>query len=226
MPYFTHSGNKLLMTVLAAGALAVGGTGMAAMADSLPDSPVAPATESPSPTPTETTTEPEPSPTATETESPEPEPTETETDSPEPEPTETETPEPEPTETDDADDPPASTPVGPDVNGPAAVGLCNAFERGGLNSTSTAYTVLMQAAGGAESIDDYCTTIPAPVDTDDGTDDGGTNDSADGGVTNGATNDDVVQPQNVEPQLHDAPASNGGAGHQGSSARNSHQGQR
>jgi hypothetical protein len=39
MSFFTPSGNKLAMTVLAAGALALGGTGVAAIADSLPDSP-------------------------------------------------------------------------------------------------------------------------------------------------------------------------------------------
>ena len=217
MSYSTFSGNKLLMTVLAAGALAVGGTGVAAMADSLPDSPVATATESPSPTPTETET---PSPTPTETETPEPEPTETET--PEPEPTETETaepeptetadPQPEPTETDEPEEGPTSTPVGPDVTGAAAVGLCNAFENGGLNSTSTAYSVLMQVAGGDEAIDDYCATIPAPQDTEDG--------SADD------TDDGAVQPQRVELQREGASGSNDGAGHQGNSAKNSNQGQR
>ncbi|AUZ33762.1 hypothetical protein C3B78_04325 [Arthrobacter sp. PGP41] len=208
MSYSTFSGNKLLMTVLAAGALAVGGTGVAAMADSVPDSPVAAATESPTPTETET-----PEPTPTETETPEPEPTETETA--EAEPTETADPEPEPTETDEPEGGPTSTPVGPDVTGAAAVGLCNAFENGGLNSTSTAYTVLMQVAGGDEAIDDYCATIPAPQDIEDGTDDG--------------THDGAVQPQGVELQREGASGSNGsngGARHQGNSAKNSNQGQR
>jgi hypothetical protein len=207
MSFFTTSGNKLAMTVLAAGALALGGTGVAAIADSLPNSPGALVeTESPSPTPTATETE-SPEPTPTETESPEPTPTETETESPEPTPTETEDPEPAPTET---DGPPASTPVGPDVTGPAAVGLCNAFSNGGLNSTSTPYSLLMQVAGSAEGIDDYCATIPAPQD---GTDDAN-------GTTDGDTDEEAVEPQQVEPQRQDAPASNGD-GHQGNSAKHS-----
>jgi hypothetical protein len=218
MPYFTHSGNKLAMTLLAAGALAVGGTGVAAMADSLQDSPVAVAeTESPSPTPTETETEsPEPTPTETETESPEPTPTETETEDPEPTPTETETedPEPAPTETEDPDESPTSAPVGPDVTGPAAAGLCNAFTNGGLNSTSTAYSVLLQAAG-AEGIDGYCATIPAPAGSDDADE-----------TTDGDTDGEVVDSQQVEPQRQDGPASNDGAGRQGNSAKHSNNGQR
>lgn len=193
MPYFTHSGNKLALTLLAAGALAVGSTGVAAMADSLQDSTVAVAeTESPSPTPT-----------ATETASPEP--TATETDDPEPTPTETE----------DPGDSPASTPVGPDVTGPAAVGLCNAFAHGGLNSTSTAYSVLLQAAG-AEGIDGYCATIPAP---------GGGSDDADG-TTDGASDEEVVNSQQLEPQRQGGPASNAGAGHHGNSAKHSGNGHR
>lgn len=210
MPYFTHSGNKLAMTLLAAGALAVGGTGVAAMADSLQDSPVAVAeTESPSPTPTATDTEsPEPTPTETDTESPEPTPTETE--EPEPAPTETEEPEPEPTETEDPDDSPTSTPVGPDVTGPAAVGLCNAFANGGLNSTSTAYSVLLQAAG-EEGIDGYCATIPAPGDAD--------------GTTDGDSGGEAPDSPQLEPQRH-GPASNDGAGQQGNSAKHSGNGRR
>lgn len=212
MSFFTTSGNKLAMTVLAAGALALGGTGVAAIADSLPNSPGALVeTESPSPTPTATETE-SPEPTPTETASPEPTPTETETESPEPTPTETEDPEPAPTET---DGPPASTPVGPDVTGPAAVGLCNAFSHGGLNSTSTPYSLLMQVAGGTEGIDGYCATIPAPQD---GTDDA--NGTTDGGTDEEAVEPQQVEPQQVEPQRQDAPASNG-AGHQGNSAKHS-----
>jgi hypothetical protein len=202
MSFFTFSGNKLALTVLAAGALAVGGTGVAAIAVSLPDGPVVMAEETESPSP---------SPTATETESPNPSPTVTETESPDPTPTETGDPEPTPTETDDPAAPPASTLVGPDVTGPAAVGLCNAFSNGGLNSTSTPYSLLMQVAGGAEGIDDYCATIPAPQD---GTDDAN-------GTTDGDTDEEAMEPQQVEPQHQDAPASNGGAGHQGNSAKHS-----
>lgn len=211
MSFFTTSGNKLAMTVLAAGALALGGTGVAAIADSLPSSPDALVeTESPSPTATETES-PEPTPTETETKSPEPTPTETETESPEPTPTETDSAEPTPTETDEPEGPPASTPVGPDVTGPAAVGLCNAFSHGGLNSTSTPYSLLVQVAGGEEGIDDYCATIPAPQD---GADDAN-------GTPDGDTGDEPVEPQQVEPQHQNTPASNGNAGHQGNSANHS-----
>lgn len=204
MSFFTFSGNKLAATVLAAGALAVSGTGVAAMAESLPQSPAVLAeTESPSPSPTET-----------ETQSPEPEPTETETETPEPEPTETETetPEPEPTET-DADEPaPASVPVGPDATGPAAFGLCNAYSKGGLNSTSTAYAALVQAAGDG-NIDAYCATIPVPPAEDDG---------ETGEPVEGGPGEELVEPQQVAPQNQGAPAAVGaqGAGHQG----NGHQG--
>lgn len=171
MSFFTYSGNKLAATVLAAGVLVVGGTGVAAIADSLPDAPSVTA-ESPSPTPTATETEaPEPSPTATETESPEPSPTATETESPEPTPTETETasPSPSPTETEEPDPEPTSDGGGPDATGPAAYGLCNAFSNGGLNETSTAFAALAEAAGGESGIESYCATVAAPEDDADET---------------------------------------------------------
>ena len=216
MSFFTHSGNKLAMTVLAAGALALGGTGVAAIADSLPDSPGALVeTESPSATATETES-PEPTPTETETESPEPAPIETETESLESTTTETGDPEQTPAETDDPEGPPASTPVGPDVTGPAAVGLCNAFSHGGLNSTSTPYSLLVEVAGGAEGIDDYCATIPAPQDS---TDDA--NGTTDGDTGEEAVEPQQVEPQQAEPQRQNAPASNGGAGQQDNSAKHS-----
>ena len=200
MSFFTFSGNKLAMTVLAAGALAVGGTGVAAMAESSPDAPsVLAGTETPEPSPTATETEsPEPSPTATETESPEPTPTETETEAPEPTPTETETeaPEPAPTETADPEPTQTSAPVGPDAFGPAAFGLCNAFTNGGLGTTSTAYEALVRAAGGEEGVGDYCATVAAP---------GGDEDASDAPATPGE-----VQ---VQQQRQGEPASNGGGHH-------------
>ena len=164
MSFFTFSGNKLAMTVLAAGALAVGGSGVAAMAESSPDSPsVLAETESPSPSPTATETEsPSPSPTATETESPEPTPTETETEAPNPTPTATETESPESVPTETADPSQTSTPAGPDAFGPAAFGLCNAFSNGGLGTTSTAYAALVRAAGGEDGVDAHCDTVAAP----------------------------------------------------------------
>ena len=218
MSFFTFSGNKLAMTVLAAGALAVGGTGVAAMAESLPDTPsVLAETESPSPSPTATETEsPEPTPTETETEAPEPTPTETETEAPEPTPTETETesPEPAPTETADPEPSPTSTAAGPDATGPAAFGLCNAFTNGGLSTTSTAYTALVQAAGGEDGIGAYCAAVAAP-DIED----------AESGDSPAMTGQDQQQ-QPVKEQRQGA-ASFDGAGHQaGNGAKHSNNGQR
>ena len=213
MAFFTFSGNKLAMTVLAAGALAVGGTGVAAMAQSLPDSPsVLAETESPSPSPTATETEsPDPSPTATETESPDPTPTETETESPDPTPTETETEAPEPAPTETADPSPTSTAQGPDATGPAAVGLCTAFANGGLSTTSVAYAALAQAAGGESGIDSYCDTVSAP---EDGDEDGGT-------PAAGTGQEQAQQQQQVQEQ--EAPANNAGQ-HSGNGPK--HSGQR
>ncbi|WP_142030394.1 hypothetical protein [Arthrobacter sp. SLBN-112] len=206
------------MTVLAAGALAAGGTGVAAMAESLPDTPsVLAETESPSPSPTATETEsPEPTPTETETEAPEPVPTETETKVPEPTPTETETesPEPVPTETAGPEPSPTSTAVGPDASGPAAFGLCNAFTNGGLGTTSTAYAALVQAAGGEDGVGAYCATVAAPGDED-----------AEGGDSPVTAEQDQQQ-QPVKEQRRGATSSDG-AGHQaGNGAKHSNSGQR
>ena len=216
MSFFTFSGNKLAMTVLAAGALAVGGSGVAAMAESSPDSPsVLAETESPSPSPTATETEsPSPSPTATETESPEPSPTETETEAPDPTPTATETESPEsvPTETADPEPSQTSTPAGPDAFGPAAFGLCNAFSNGGLGTTSTAYAALVRAAGGEDGVDAHCATVAAP----------GGGDGSDAPAT---SEQGQVQQQPVKEQRQGAPASNGGA-HQGAGNGAKHGGQR
>ncbi|UKA67659.1 hypothetical protein LFT44_04375 [Arthrobacter sp. FW306-05-C] len=217
MSFFTFSGNKLAMTVLAAGALAVGGTGVAAMAESSPDTPsVLAETESPSPSPTATETEsPSPSPTATETESSEPTPTETETEAPDPTPTatETESPEPAPTETANPEPSQTSTPAGPDAFGPAAFGLCNAFTNGGLGTTSTAYAALVQAAGGEGSVGAYCATVAAPRGGEDGSDETAT------------TEQGQVQQQQVKEQRQAAPAWNGG-GHQAAGNGAKHGGHR
>lgn len=196
MSLFTLSGNKLAATVLAAGALVVGGTGVAAVADSLQDSPTVTATESPSPSPTATETEsPEASPTATETESPEPSPTATETESPKPSPSPADTEEPAP----------SHTAAGPDATGPAAFGLCNAYTHGGLGSGSTAYAALVTAAGGESHIVTYCADVPAP------------HDNADDKSAGTSTDQDAEEQGDVQvkQQRQDAaPASEGGAGHQ------------
>lgn len=189
MSFFTFSGNKLAMTVLAAGALAVGGTGVAAMAESLPDGPtVVAGTESPSPAPTETESS-SPSPTATETESPDP--TSTETEAPDPAPTET------------ADPSPASTAAGPDATGPAAFGLCNAFANGGLGTTSTAYTALVRAAGSEDGVGAYCATVTGP-----------TGQADNGSAAPAAPEQHQAQQQQVKEQGQETGAANGGAEHQ------------
>ena len=197
MSFFTLSGNKLALTVLTAGALVVGGVGVASVAASLPDGPGALVAETESP---------EPTPTATETESPEPSPTATETESPEPEPTDTETATPAPTETDEPETSPTSVPVGPDATGAAAFGLCNAYSHGGLNSTSTAYAALAEAAGGESGIASYCETVPAPGDK---AEDEAAGDSAD------ESGEDVTETQQVQEQRQGpASTSNGKSGQQ------------
>jgi len=55
-----------------------------------------------------------------------------------------------------------ATPVGPDATGPAAYGLCTAFTKGGLATSSVAYQSLSAAAGGNGSIGSYCETVAAP----------------------------------------------------------------
>ena len=52
--------------------------------------------------------------------------------------------------------------VGPDATGPAAFGLCTAWSKGGLSTTSVAYRNLVTAAGGADGISAYCATIIKP----------------------------------------------------------------
>ncbi len=75
-----------------------------------------------------------------------------------PDPSETPTPEPSDSVTPSA----SETPVGPDASGPAAFGLCTAYTKGGLDSSSTAYGSLVSAAGGASNIATYCATIMHP----------------------------------------------------------------
>ncbi len=61
---------------------------------------------------------------------------------------------------------PSGTPVGPDATGPAAHGLCTAFDKerthGKVAERSTAYRNLVTAAGGADKIAAYCATVPTP----------------------------------------------------------------
>jgi hypothetical protein len=55
-----------------------------------------------------------------------------------------------------------AAPAGPDATGPAAYGLCTAFTKGGLDTSSVAYQSLSAAAGGTGSIGSYCETVAAP----------------------------------------------------------------
>lgn len=59
-----------------------------------------------------------------------------------------------------------STPVGPDATGPAAFGLCTAYRHAKAHGTASqqavAFRNLAAAAGGAASVDAYCSTVPHP----------------------------------------------------------------
>lgn len=135
-------GHKLAAGLIALGTITVGGTAAAAYADALPGglqeeahTLIGAPTASPSADPTALPTA-EPTDSATPTSTP------------------TSTPSPDPTSTD--------VPVGPDASGPAAHGLCTAFEHGGLASTSVAFASLERASGGVDKIDAYCATIVEP----------------------------------------------------------------
>lgn len=52
--------------------------------------------------------------------------------------------------------------AGVDAAGPAAYGLCTAFAKGGLATSSEGYASLSIAAGGEASIEGYCAEIEAP----------------------------------------------------------------
>ncbi|MBT2593913.1 protein tyrosine phosphatase [Arthrobacter sp. ISL-72] len=55
----------------------------------------------------------------------------------------------------------SATPVGPDAAGPAAYGLCTAFINGGLEASSTAFKSLAVAAEGEANIESYCADVTA-----------------------------------------------------------------
>jgi hypothetical protein len=63
----------------------------------------------------------------------------------------------------------SGTPVGPDATGPAAYGLCQAFdkdkEHGKAKEKSIAFRNLAEAAGGADKVEAYCATVPKPSDS-------------------------------------------------------------
>lgn len=62
----------------------------------------------------------------------------------------------------DADSEKATAAAGPDATGPAAFGLCTAFTHGGLDAGSTAFKSLAVAAKGEANIDSYCAGVTAP----------------------------------------------------------------
>lgn len=56
----------------------------------------------------------------------------------------------------------SATAVGPDVTGPAAYGLCTAFTNGGLAASSTGFASLTVAADGEANIESFCADVTAP----------------------------------------------------------------
>lgn len=66
----------------------------------------------------------------------------------------------------DPSDAPASTPVGPDATGPAAFGLCTAYQHskghGNAGGKSVAMRNLAAAAGGSDKVAAYCATVTHP----------------------------------------------------------------
>jgi hypothetical protein len=51
--------------------------------------------------------------------------------------------------------------VGPDATGPAAFGLCTAFTKGGLDASSTGFKSLTVAAKGEANIESFCADVAA-----------------------------------------------------------------
>jgi hypothetical protein len=58
--------------------------------------------------------------------------------------------------------PATATPVGPDATGPAAYGLCTAWDKGGLDTKSVAYEALVKAAGDEDGIEEFCASVDHP----------------------------------------------------------------
>lgn len=69
-------------------------------------------------------------------------------------------------ESDNADAKASAKAVGPDATGPAAFGLCTAFTHGGLEATSTAFKSLAVAAKGEANIESFCADVTAPGKSD------------------------------------------------------------
>jgi hypothetical protein len=86
-------------------------------------------------------------------------------------PADTDTSEPAQTDSSTAEDSadssaPTATPVGPDATGPAAFGLCTAYEHAKVHGSAVKHSIafrnLAAAAGGADQIDAYCATVVKP----------------------------------------------------------------
>jgi len=69
-------------------------------------------------------------------------------------------------EGENADAKASATAVGPDATGPAAFGLCTAFTHGGLEATSTGFKSLAVAAKGEANIESFCADVTAPGKSD------------------------------------------------------------
>ena len=66
------------------------------------------------------------------------------------------------TETPTGSPSPSTTAHGPDVTGPAAFGLCNAWSHGGLGPNSVPLANLVAAAGSKDDIGAFCAAVTHP----------------------------------------------------------------
>ena len=146
---------KVLVSLVATGVIAFGGTGLAAYAGVLPDGLQQTASEIiGAPTP-EDVVAPDAGVVADE---------ESTIDTGTGTGTDTEVPD-SASDTEDSEPDPILDSKGPDATGSAAYGLCNAYSRGGLPEHSTAYQSLFRAADA--DTDAYCATVTKPGSKDD-----------------------------------------------------------
>ena len=150
---------KVLVSLVATGVIAFGGTGLAAYAGVLPDDLQQTASEIiGAPTP-EDVVAPDAGVVADEEST-----IDTGTDTGTGTDTDTDVPD-SPSDTEDSEPDPILDSKGPDATGSAAYGLCNAYSRGGLPEHSTAYQALFRAADA--DTDAYCATVTKPGSKDD-----------------------------------------------------------
>ena len=152
---------KVLVSLVATGVIAFGGTGLAAYAGVLPDGLQQTASEIiGAPTP-EDVVAPDAGVVADEESTID---TDTDTDTDTGTGTDTEVPD-SGSDTEDSEPDPILDSKGPDATGSAAYGLCNAYSRGGLPEHSTAYQSLFRAADA--DTDAYGATVTKPGSKDD-----------------------------------------------------------